>query len=87
MSLQKIFETNYKRWRHITLQYVVVILGIEHYRGQHGLYSTVIVKGSLRDPKKRVTWAAATFRKQFEPVGRKQKTKTALDRVLEDDDL
>jgi len=85
MSLQKVFETNYRRWRHLKRQYVVVVIGVQNYRGDHGLYSTVTVRGSPRDPKKEVTWAAEVFRKEFEPIGRKQKQKTAFDLVLEDD--
>lgn len=82
----KPFETSYKKWRHLKQGFVVKILGVQHYPGKHGLYSTVTVLGDVGDPKREKVWSAEIFRKHFEPVGRKQKTKTALDRVLEDDE-
>ncbi len=85
MTLRKPFETNYPRWRHVAHQYVVKIEGVQNYSGEHGIYSTVTVIGTRQDPKAKKTWSAETFRKNFEPIGRKKKAKSALERLIDEE--
>jgi hypothetical protein len=82
---QKPFETSYPRWRHLKYGYTVKVVGTLNYRGDNGYYSTVKVEGSRQSPKAKVTWSADAFRKEFEPIGRKKKPRSALDRVLDDE--
>lgn len=87
MKSDKPFETEYKRWRHVKYAYVVQVLDISHFTGEHGWFSTVRVKGTQRDPKKERSWPAAVFRKEFVPIGRKKKAKSAHERLRDGDDL
>jgi hypothetical protein len=81
----KPFETSYPRWRHLEHGYVVKVLGVINYRGENGFYSTVSVEGTRRDPKRRASWSADAFRKNFEPIGRKKKARSATDRLIDED--
>jgi hypothetical protein len=87
MSLrQKPFETSYPRWRHLKHGYTVKVAGVQNHRGDQGQYYSVVeVEGTLQDPKAKARWPADSFRKNFEPVGRKKKAKSAVDRLLADD--
>jgi hypothetical protein len=82
--VNKPFETNYPKWKHLRHGYVVEIVNIYNHRGENGYFSQVVVKGSRSSPDRTVTWSADIFRKNFEPYGRKKKAKTAIDQVLED---
>ena len=82
---QKPFETSYAKWRHLKQGYVVKILGVLNYRSDSGFYSTVSVEGTRQDPKAKATWGADAFRKNFEPIGRKKKPRSATDRLLDED--
>jgi len=77
-------EIEYKRWRSKRQSYVVVVLEVHHKQSLKGYVSTVIVRGSQRDSKKRVSWPAATFLRAFEPLGRKLKIPTRYDRLRKD---
>jgi hypothetical protein len=82
---QKPFETSYPKWRHLKYGYVVRVQKILNYQGANGgYYSTVTVEGTRKGPKLVATWSADSFRKNFEPIGRKQTAKSALDRLLKD---
>lgn len=82
----KPFETDYRRWRHIKHGYRVNIIGIQHFRGDKGYYySQVVVEGSLSSKTRRVAWSADIFRENFEPVGRKEKARSALEQILTED--
>lgn len=82
---QKPFETSYPKWRHLKHGYTVKILGVLNYKSDEGFYSTVSVEGTRRDPKAKAIWSADAFRKNFEPIGRKKKPRTAADRLLDED--
>jgi hypothetical protein len=81
----KPFETSYLRWRHLKHGYTVKILNVLNYRGENGFYSTVVVDGTRRDPKAKATWSEDAFRKNFEPIGRKKKPRSATERLLDND--
>ncbi len=85
--MNKPFETNYPKWKHLKHGYVVEIVNVYNFKGESGYFSQVVVKGSRTSKERKVTWAAETFRENFEPYGRKKKPKTALDRVLDDDPI
>ena len=86
MARDKPFETNYPRWRHIKHGYIVTIEGVTNHLGEKGYFSQVVVRGSRASETRLMTWSADTFRKNFEPYGRKKKPKTALDQVVSDSD-
>lgn len=81
----KPFETSYPKWRHLKYGYVVKILGVSNYKGETGYYSTVSVEGTRYDPKAKASWSADALRKNFEPIGRKKKPRSAVDRLMDDD--
>jgi len=77
------FETGFYKWRHSTQGYLVEVLDVRNFLGKHGYYSTVLVRGTRQRQDSTKVWSADLFRANFEPVGRKKKAKSALDRVLE----
>jgi len=77
-------EIEYKRWRNKRQSYVVVVLEVHHRQSLQGCVSTVIVRGSRRDPDKRVSWPAPVFLRTFESLGRKLKIPTRWDRLRKD---
>lgn len=82
----KPFQTNYPKWRHRKYGYIVEIVTILNSGNGSTYYSQVIVLGSRQSPTRKVAWSAEIFRQNFEPYGRKKKPKSAIDRLLEDDD-
>lgn len=85
--MNKPFETNYPKWKHLKHGYIVEIIAVYNHRGDNGYFSQVVVKGTRTSKSRRATWAGETFRKTFEPYGRKKKPKSAIDRILDDDTL
>jgi len=85
--VNKPFETNYPKWKHLKHGYIVEIVTIINHKGEAGYFSQVVVKGTRTSKTRQATWSAEIFRKYFEPHGRKKTPKSAIDRILDDDTL
>ncbi len=70
---------DYKRWRHLSKEYVVEVLEVHHYFGKNGYYTsvTVIQKGKPHLSR----WPSSVFLKTFRPLGRKIRARSAWERL------
>lgn len=81
----KPFETSYPKWRNLRHGYTVKILGVTNYQSEAGVYSVVAVEGTRQNPKAKASMSADVLRRDFEPIGRKKKPRSAIDRLIDDD--
>ena len=80
-------EITHKRYTHIEHGYVVIVINVSHYHGDHGFHTVVEVKGSLTDKKRLVKWSATAFLAAFKPKGRKLRVKSRYELLMGQDSI